>query len=46
MVGTVSSSNLPFDKHIAHLVRPLLAYFAKDPDSDGMDFGTSVKRYG
>ncbi len=34
---------LAFDEHIAHLVRPVLAYFAKDPDFDGMDFGTSVK---
>ncbi|HEX9119137.1 MAG TPA: hypothetical protein VF840_01225 [Terriglobales bacterium] len=34
---------LAFDEHIAHLVRPVLAYFAKDPDFDGIDFGTSVK---
>ncbi len=34
---------LAFDEHIAHLVRPVLAYFAKNPDFDGMDFGTSVK---
>lgn len=34
---------LAFDEHIAHLVRPVLAYFAKDTDFDGIDFGTSVK---
>jgi hypothetical protein len=34
---------LAFDEHIAHLVRPVLAYFAKDADFDGIDFGTSVK---
>ena len=34
---------LAFDEHIAHLVRPVLAYFSKDPDFDGIDFGTSVK---
>jgi hypothetical protein len=34
---------LAFDEHIAHLVRPVLAYFGKDPDFDGIDFGTSVK---
>jgi hypothetical protein len=34
---------LAFDEHIAHLVRPVLAYFEKDPDFDGIDFSTSVK---
>jgi hypothetical protein len=34
---------LAFDEHIAHLVRPVLAYFSKEPDFDGIDFGTSVK---
>jgi len=34
---------LAFDEHIAHLVRPVLAYFDKDTDFDGIDFGTSVK---
>ena len=34
---------LAFDEHIAHLVRPMLAYFPKEPDFDGIDFGTSVK---
>lgn len=34
---------LAFDEHIAHLVRPVLAYFPKDADFDGVDFETSVK---
>ncbi len=34
---------LAFDDHIAHLVRPILAYFPKDTDFDGIDFSTSVK---
>jgi hypothetical protein len=34
---------LAFDEHIAHLVRPVLAYFGTNPDFDGIDFSTSVK---
>lgn len=36
-------ASLAFDDHVAHLVRPVLAYFPKDPDFEGMDFSTSVK---
>ena len=32
-----------FDEHIAHLIRPVAAYFAKDPDFDGISFSTTVK---
>ncbi len=34
---------LAFDEHIAHLVRPVLAYFPQNPDFDGIDFSTTVK---
>ena len=34
---------LAFDEHIAHLVRPVLAYFSQKPDFDGVDFSTTVK---
>ncbi len=34
---------LAFDEHISHLVRPVVAYFPKDADFDGIDFSTSVK---
>lgn len=34
---------LAFDDHIAHLVRPVLAYFPKTTDFDGIDFSTTVK---
>jgi hypothetical protein len=34
---------LAFDDHIAHLVRPVLAYFPKGPDFEGIDFSTTVK---
>lgn len=34
---------LAFDEHIAHLVRPLLAYFPIVQDFDGVDFSTTVK---
>jgi hypothetical protein len=37
---------LAFDEHIAHLVRPVLAYFSQEPDFDGLDFSTSVKSSG
>ncbi len=33
---------LAFDEHIAHLVRPVLAYFPQ-PNFDGVDFSTTVK---
>jgi hypothetical protein len=35
---------LAFDRHIAHLIRPTLAYFKEDRgDFDGIDFSTSVR---
>ena len=35
---------LAFDQHIAHLIRPTLAYFKEDRgDFDGIDFSTSVR---
>jgi hypothetical protein len=35
---------LAFDQHIAHLLRPALAYFKEDHgDFDGIDFSTSVR---
>ncbi len=34
---------LAFDEHIAHLVRPVLAYFSQKPDFDGVNFSTTVK---
>jgi hypothetical protein len=35
---------LAFDEHIAHLIRPTLAYFKEDRgDFDGIDFSTSVR---
>ena len=35
---------LAFDRHIAHLIRPALAYFREDRgDFDGIDFSTSVR---
>jgi hypothetical protein len=35
---------LAFDQHIAHLIRPTLAYFREDRgDFDGIDFATSVR---
>ncbi|MGI9101457.1 MAG: hypothetical protein ACR2IF_03340 [Terriglobales bacterium] len=34
---------LAFDEHIAHLVRPVLAYFQPAKDFDGISFATSVK---
>lgn len=33
---------LAFDRHIAHLVRPVLAYFKDSADFTGIDFSTSV----
>ena len=35
---------LAFDQHIAHLIRPTLAFFKEDPgDFDGIDISTSVR---
>jgi hypothetical protein len=34
---------LAFDQHIAHLIRPMLAYFKDGGDFDGIDFSTSVR---
>jgi hypothetical protein len=34
---------LAFDRHIAHLVRPVLAYFKDDGGFDGIDFSTTIK---
>jgi hypothetical protein len=34
---------LAFDDHIAHLVRPVLAYFQQDADFDGISFSTTLK---
>lgn len=33
---------LAFDRHIAHLIRPILAYFKDSPDFTGIDFSTSI----
>jgi len=37
---------LAFDEHIAHLVRPVLAYFKDTPKFAGIDFSTTVKPAG
>ena len=34
---------LAFDQHIAHLIRPVLAYFNGHADFDGIDFSTTVR---
>jgi hypothetical protein len=34
---------LAFDQHIAHLIRPVLAYFKDFTDFDGIDFSTTVR---
>ena len=33
---------LAFDDHIAHLVRPMMAYFKGDLDFDGIAFSTTI----
>lgn len=33
---------LAFDRHISHLIRPLLAYFKQDPEFDGIVFSSTV----
>jgi len=37
---------LAFDQHIAHLIRPVLAYFKAGEDFDGIDFSTTVRLAG
>lgn len=37
---------LAFDRHIAHLVRPVLGYFKDTAGIDGIDFSTTVKLAG
>lgn len=34
---------MAFDQHIAHLIRPVLAYFKDSADFDGIDFSTTAK---
>jgi hypothetical protein len=34
---------LAFDRHVSHLIRPLLAIFPKDPDFDGIVFSSTVR---
>jgi hypothetical protein len=34
---------LAFDRHISHLVRPVLAYFKDSSGFDGIDFSTTIK---
>jgi hypothetical protein len=34
---------LAFDRHISHLIRPVLAFFKQDPDFDGIVFSSTVK---
>ncbi len=34
---------LAFDRHVAHLIRPVLAYFKDASDFTGIDFSTSVQ---
>jgi len=33
---------LAFDRHIAHLIRPVLAYFEHETEFDGIDFSTTI----
>jgi hypothetical protein len=37
---------LAFDRHVAHLIRPVLEYFRARDDFDGIDFSTSVRLAG
>jgi hypothetical protein len=37
---------LAFDQHIAHLIRPVLAYFKTQGEFDGIDFSTTVRLSG
>jgi hypothetical protein len=34
---------LAFDRHVSHLIRPLLALFPQDPEFDGVVFSSTVK---
>jgi hypothetical protein len=34
---------LAFDQHIAHLIRPVLAFFKDRSDFDGVDFSTTLR---
>ncbi len=34
---------LAFDRHVAHLIRPVLAYFKDSTDFTGIDFSTTVR---
>ena len=34
---------LAFDRHVAHLIRPVLAYFKDSADFTGIDFSTTVR---
>jgi hypothetical protein len=34
---------LAFDRHVSHLIRPLLAFFKQDPEFDGVVFSTTVR---
>jgi hypothetical protein len=36
-------ASLAFDDHIAHLIRPVLAYFPQTDDFDGFNFSTTLK---
>jgi hypothetical protein len=33
---------MAFDDHVAHLIRPTLAYFKEEPKFDGISFSTTV----
>ncbi len=37
---------LAFDRHVAHLIRPVIAYFKGSDDFAGIDFSTTVKLAG
>jgi hypothetical protein len=37
---------LAFDRHVAHLIRPVLAYFKDSADFTGVDFSTTVRLAG
>jgi len=37
---------LAFDRHVAHLIRPVLAYFKDSTDFAGIDFSTTVRLAG
>ena len=37
---------MAFDDHVAHLIRPVLAYFKEEPKFDGISFSTTVRLAG